>query len=48
MMPPALKPSTLSAATQIIREESLFEKFCVKADVYWTSDNSSRIILLSF
>ena len=31
--------------TQIIREELLFEKFCVKADVYRTSDNSSQIII---
>ena len=30
---------------QIIREELLFEKFCVKADVYRTSDNSSQIII---
>ena len=29
MMPPALKPSTLSAATQIIREVLLFEKYAV-------------------
>ena len=27
MTPPALKPSTLSAATPIIREVLLFEKF---------------------
>lgn len=39
MTPPVLKQSTLSAATQIIREE-LFEDFCVKTDVYWISDNS--------
>ena len=34
MTPPALKLSTLSVAAPIIREELLFEKFCVKADVY--------------
>ena len=45
MTPPALKPSTLSVATPIIREELLFEKFCVKPDVYWTSDNTSQITL---
>ena len=45
MTPPALKPSTLSAATPIIREELLFEKFCVKADVYRTPDNTSQITI---
>ncbi len=48
MTPPALKLSTLSADTQIIREVLLFKKFCVKTDVYWASDNTSRIIILSF
>ena len=45
MMPPALKRFISSADTQIIREELLFEKFCVKADVYRTSDNSSQITI---
>ena len=45
MTPPALKQFISSADTQIIREELLFEKFCVKADVYRTSDNSSQIII---
>lgn len=36
---------TSSAATRIIREVLLFEKFCVKTDVYWTSDNTSRITM---
>lgn len=35
MMPPVLKQSTLSAVTQIIREELLFEKLCIKTDVYF-------------
>ena len=37
--------SISSAAILIIREELLFEKICVKADVYRTSDNSSQIII---
>ena len=31
--------------TRIIREELLFEKFCVKADVYRTPDNTSQITI---
>ena len=45
MMLSALKRSILSADTQIIREVLLFEKFCVKTDVYWTSDNTSQITI---
>ncbi len=45
MMPPVSKRSISSVATRIIREELLFEKFCVKADVYRTSDNSSQITI---
>lgn len=45
MTPLALGPSTLSAAIRIIREVLLFEKFCVKTDIYWTSDNTSRITM---
>ena len=37
MMPPALKPSTLSAATPIIREVLLFEKYAVTNVSYSTS-----------
>ena len=45
MTPPVLKPCISSADIQIIREELLFEKFCVKADVYRTPDNTSQITI---
>lgn len=34
-----------SKIIQIIREELLFEKFCIKTDVCRTSDNTSRITI---
>ena len=38
-----MKPIS-SAAIRIIREVLLFDKFYVKTDIHWSSDNTSRII----